>query len=94
MSPQPQKTNPPKAKRAVGADKAKKKSDQNELLLKEIMAMGGSEQDLELLKDIDSDSEIEGDNDQTKTQQSKNSKRSKPSKAADPTVEVKIISHH
>ncbi|KAF9353837.1 hypothetical protein BGX34_011347 [Mortierella sp. NVP85] len=89
MSPRPQKTNPPKAKKAVGTEKAKKKSDQNEILLKEIMAMGGSEQDLELLKDIDSDSEIEGDNDQTKTQQTKNSERSKASKAG-PTVEPEL----
>ncbi|KAF9559814.1 hypothetical protein EC968_006471 [Mortierella alpina] len=39
----------------------KEKASHNDLLMSEILAMGGSEQDLELVNGVDSGSEIEGD---------------------------------
>ncbi|KAF9112658.1 hypothetical protein BGX27_003003 [Mortierella sp. AM989] len=59
MSPQVQKKAALKGKKPVGNNNEKKFLDENEVLMKEILAMGGSEQDLELLKGIDTDSEIE-----------------------------------
>ncbi|KAG0333037.1 hypothetical protein BG004_000999 [Podila humilis] len=45
-----------------GAKKAKKSVETtDDVLMKEILAMGGSEKDMELFNDIDSGSEIEGD---------------------------------
>ncbi|KAF9189684.1 hypothetical protein BGZ50_000632 [Haplosporangium sp. Z 11] len=51
-------------KSKAGMGKAKDESNKDSLLIKEILAMGGSEQDLDLLRDIDSGSEMEdGGND-------------------------------
>ncbi|KAG0241222.1 hypothetical protein BGX31_001320 [Mortierella sp. GBA43] len=80
---------PPKKGSAKVKDSEKtKKSDHNELLLKEIMAMGGTEQDLELLKgiDSDSDSEIEGDDAHPKPQ----NKASKQTKSSQPDVALEV----
>jgi len=42
------------------SDAPKKASDKNDTLREEIMALGGTEEDLNLLEDIDSESEVEG----------------------------------
>ncbi|ORY90226.1 CBF/Mak21 family-domain-containing protein [Leucosporidium creatinivorum] len=47
---------------AVSSPKGKEKdTSQQELLRNEILALGGDEEDLKLLRDVDSDSEVEGD---------------------------------
>lgn len=49
--------------------------------MKEILAMGGSAQDLELLNDIDSESEIEGE--EVTPSKPKSAKKTKASPAGD-----------
>ncbi|KAG0022939.1 hypothetical protein BGZ80_010776 [Entomortierella chlamydospora] len=72
MSPQVQQKGASKAKKpAVDSSVEKKTLDENEVLMKEILAMGGSEQDLELLKGIDTDSEIDEDKAAVKKQSKK-----------------------
>ncbi|KAI8363480.1 hypothetical protein B0O80DRAFT_14378 [Mortierella sp. GBAus27b] len=87
MSSQPPKKGSAKVSKVKDSEKTKK-SDHNELLLKEIMAMGGTEQDLELLKgiDSDSDSEIEGDDAHPKPQ----NKASKQTKSSQPDVALEV----
>lgn len=51
--------------------------------MKEILAMGGSAQDLELLNDIDSGSEIEGEEDMPKPKPTKKTKVSRSLAAHD-----------
>lgn len=68
-------SNGPKPKKEKGAKKSvqfdgaaaaspkgkEKDTSQQELLKHEILALGGDEEDLKLLRDVESDSEVEGD---------------------------------
>lgn len=51
--------------------------------MKEILAMGGSAQDLELLNDIDSGSEIEGEEDTPSKPKSTKKTKASPSRDAE-----------
>ena len=75
--------------------------DRGELLMAEILAMGGSKQDLELLDGIDSGSEIE-DLDEDEEDEEPEAKKAAPAakktdkkkKASEEIVEVKYRQHH
>ncbi|KAF8935212.1 hypothetical protein BGZ58_005167 [Dissophora ornata] len=84
-----------KAKMSTSKDKAQKDVEKHEQFMKEILAMGGSKQDLELLEGIDSDSEIEGDVDngnenQDHSKQVKNKLPKSKSSKSEVTVEPKL----
>ncbi|KAF9175880.1 hypothetical protein BGX21_009268 [Mortierella sp. AD011] len=80
MSPQVQQKGASKAKKpAMDSSVEKKTLNENEVLMKEILAMGGSEQDLELLKGIDTDSEIDEDETTVKKQSKKGASAKKTS---------------
>lgn len=54
----------------------------DDLLMREILAMGGSAKDLELFQDIDSGSELEGDDSDISDNEDNNTQKAKAAKAA------------
>ncbi|KAF9082208.1 hypothetical protein BGX29_004003, partial [Mortierella sp. GBA35] len=57
------KTQKPIDSKKKAGSAAEKVTGKDDLLMREILAMGGSEKDLELFRDIDSGSELEGEGD-------------------------------
>ncbi|KAF9303667.1 hypothetical protein BGZ74_003293 [Mortierella antarctica] len=75
----------------VGINPPSKPTD--DVLMKEILAMGGSAQDLELLNDIDSGSEIEGEEDTpSKPKSTKKTKASPSRDAEEPGLKNEVAS--
>ncbi|KAG0363946.1 hypothetical protein BGZ54_007935 [Gamsiella multidivaricata] len=81
-----------KVKKAAGQDKGKKGLGHDDLLMQEIIAMGGSKQDLELLQGIDSDSEIEEVDDNQKQIKQKSKKSSKLETDVEPELKNELTS--
>ncbi|KAF9429028.1 hypothetical protein BGZ76_001949 [Entomortierella beljakovae] len=88
---QMKKNNPKEKKPAAISSKETKTQSKHDILMKEILAMGGSEKDLDLLKGIDTDSESESEKEEeeeeaeSKKKQIKNS--TKKASKSEPVVD-------
>jgi hypothetical protein len=65
----------------INGNRSMMAEEEKEALRAEILAMGGNEEDLKLIQDVDSDSEVEGEADESITPQSNDLKSSKKGKS-------------
>ncbi|KAG0320770.1 hypothetical protein BGZ99_004312 [Dissophora globulifera] len=93
MSRPPSKKNTYKSKKPASKGKATGTSAEDELLMKEILAMGGSKDDLDLLAGIDSESDAEAENKQKdKPKKSSTGKSASVEVAVEPELKHELAS--